>query len=76
MRTVRVTFEQVTLRATKRWTENGKKRQQTKVFMQTINPFNRNADGAVKTRSSAPWLRPGWGRDDSVSSAAPHHGRT
>ncbi len=41
-------FEQVTLKGTRRWTENGRKRQETQTFMQTINPFNKNAAGEVK----------------------------
>lgn len=46
----RYTFEEVSITGTRRWTENGKKRQQTKTFMQTINPYNRNTDGSCKTR--------------------------
>jgi hypothetical protein len=43
-------FDEVAVKATRRWTDaNGKKRQQTKKFWQTINPFNKNADGSVKT---------------------------
>lgn len=49
MRT-RYTFDKVEIKGTRRWKENGKKRQQTKVFMQTLNPFNKNSDGTVKTR--------------------------
>jgi hypothetical protein len=49
MTTVR--FEQVTLKGTKRWTDaEGRKRQETRTFMQTINPFNKNAAGFVKNR--------------------------
>ena len=48
MATIR--FQEVKLKATKRWRENGKQRQETKVFMQTINPFNKDADGMPKTR--------------------------
>lgn len=48
---MRYQFEEVSLKAVRRWTdENGKKRQQTKKFMQTINPFNKNADGSLKDR--------------------------
>lgn len=43
-------FDEVTLKATYRWKENGKSRQRTKTFMQTINPFNKNADGIIKNR--------------------------
>lgn len=44
-----ITFQQIKVCGVRRWTENGKRRQETKVFMQTINPFNKNADGLVKT---------------------------
>jgi hypothetical protein len=47
---MRITFQEVSTRRTFRWTENGKRRQTTEVFMQTINPFNKNADGAPKSR--------------------------
>lgn len=44
-------FEQVTLKGIRRWTENGRKRQETQTFMQTVNPFNKNAAGEVKSRA-------------------------
>ena len=44
-------FEKVSVKAVRRWVENGKKRQQTKEFYQTINPYNVNADGSVKSKS-------------------------
>lgn len=47
---MRIEFEEVKLKATRHWTENGKRRQETKTFSQTINPFNKNADGQVKSR--------------------------
>ena len=47
---MKVYFEQVTLKANKTFLDNGKRRRQTRVFMQTINPFNTNADGSQKTR--------------------------
>ena len=48
---MRVNFEEVSIKATRRWTdENGKKRQQTRKFFQTINPFNNGADGLPKSR--------------------------
>jgi len=50
VRTVRTTFEKVTWRATRRRTENGKKKQQTRTFMQTLNPWNKDADGNPKSR--------------------------
>ena len=44
-------FDKVSIKATKRWTdESGKKRQQTREFYQTINPFNITKDGVMKTR--------------------------
>lgn len=51
MRTTRYQFEEVSLKAVRRWTDaDGKKRQQTKKFWQTISPFNKNADGTLKDR--------------------------
>ncbi len=48
---MRLNFEEVSIKATRRWTdENGKKRQQTRKFFQTINPFNKGADGLPKSR--------------------------
>lgn len=44
-------FDQVKVKATRRWKENGKPRQETRVFSQTINPFNKKLNGEVKTRS-------------------------
>jgi hypothetical protein len=46
---MRVTFQEVKIRGVRRWKENGKVRQETQVFMQTINPFNKNAEGFAKT---------------------------
>jgi hypothetical protein len=46
-----IKFTRVQLRGVRRWTENGKRRQQTKVFEQTINPFNKNTAGFPKSRS-------------------------
>jgi hypothetical protein len=45
-------FEEVSIQHTKRWTDpvTGKKRQQTKKFYMTLNPFNKNEDGTVRTR--------------------------
>lgn len=48
MATIR--FQEVKIRGVRRWIENGKRRQETKVFMQTINPFNKGADSFPKTR--------------------------
>ena len=47
---MRITFQEVSVKATRRWTEDGKKRQETRKFWQTINPFNKNVDGAMKNR--------------------------
>lgn len=49
MRT-RYTFDKVEVKGVRRWTENGKRRQQTRTFTQTINPFNVTADGTRKNR--------------------------
>lgn len=47
----RINFEEVSVKATKKWIDkNGKRRQKTKRFYQTVNPFNTNPDGMVKTR--------------------------
>ena len=46
----RIIFQQVKLKGVRRWTENGKRRQETQEFMQTINPFNKGEDGLPKTR--------------------------
>lgn len=47
----RINFNEISVKVVKRWTdENGKKRQKTKKFYQTINPYNRNTEGSVKTR--------------------------
>lgn len=51
MGTVRYRFAEVSIKAVRRWVDaDGKKRQQTRKFFQTINPFNKNADGTQKTR--------------------------
>lgn len=48
---MKVTFEKVTLRAQRRanCTKCGKKRTRTVTFWQTLNPFNKTAEGRVKT---------------------------
>ena len=47
----RYTFEVVSVKGTRRWTDdNGKKRQKTRTFSQTMNPFNKNVRGEPKTR--------------------------
>jgi hypothetical protein len=51
MRTVRVTYEVITIRNSFRWTNaEGKRRSKSVKFQQSINPFNKNPDGTVKTR--------------------------
>ncbi len=52
MRTTRIVFDQIEVKATVRWRdpETGKPRQQTKRFMQTYNPFNKRSDGQIKSR--------------------------
>lgn len=48
---MRYVFEVVSHSVTKRWVDAaGKKRQQTRKFEQTINPYNRAADGLPKSR--------------------------
>lgn len=48
---MRTTFYEVAVSATKRWTDaGGKKRQKTRKFWQTLSPFNKCADGSIKTR--------------------------
>jgi hypothetical protein len=44
-----IRFREVALRATFHWKENGKWKQKTEKFMQTLNPFNRNKDGQPKS---------------------------
>lgn len=53
MRNVRsFMFEEISVKGTRKWKdpETGKQRQQTKKFAQTLNPFNKNPDGTIKTR--------------------------
>ena len=51
MRVSRHVFTEVSLTAVFRWKENGKRRQTSRKFFQTINPFNTKPDGTLKTRS-------------------------
>lgn len=44
-------FEKVSLPGTRTIVVDGKKKRQSKTFYQTLNPFNRNEDGTVKTRA-------------------------
>lgn len=51
MRTITRNFDEVSVTATKHFVDSdGKKRQKTKTFFQTLNPYNRNSDGLPKTR--------------------------
>lgn len=44
-------YEVIEVKGVHRWVDaDGKKRQQTKKFFQTLNPFNLNKDGTAKTR--------------------------
>ncbi|HUH58243.1 MAG TPA: hypothetical protein VL020_07025 [Pseudomonadales bacterium] len=46
-------YQKVSVKGVYRWKdpETGRPRQRTKEFFQTINPFNRMPDGALKDRS-------------------------
>ena len=46
----RIVFREVSLKAVFRWTDaDGKKRQETRKFSQTVNPWNKNARGEAKS---------------------------
>jgi hypothetical protein len=48
----RIICQEVSVKATRRWVDaDGKKRQETRKFWQTVNPFNRKADGSLKTEA-------------------------
>lgn len=49
----KINFEVVSVKGTRKWSENGKPRQETKEFFQTLNPFNKNEDGTLKTKQQA-----------------------
>ena len=45
-----IRFEEVSVKATKHWKDaKGRHRQETRKFFQTLNPFNKNADGFMKS---------------------------
>lgn len=45
-----IQFQEISLRGVSRWIdEDGRRRQKTKKFSQTISPFNLDADKNVKT---------------------------
>lgn len=46
---MRTRFQEVSLKGARRWTEDGKRRQETKKFWQTISPFNVGVDNLPKT---------------------------
>lgn len=50
MRTI-TTFDEVKARGSRYETIDGKRRLRRKTFYETINPFNRNSDGTIKTRA-------------------------
>jgi hypothetical protein len=51
MRTRRIHFEQITVKAIRRWKDkHGLRKQETRSFTQTLNPFNLNARGVPKSR--------------------------
>lgn len=50
MRRIRETYEVISIKGIRTWRENGRRRQETKTFEQTVNPFNKNAEGKVKSR--------------------------
>jgi len=48
----RYVFQEVSVKGVFRWKDaDGKPRQETRKFMQTINPFNKNARGQPKSHS-------------------------
>jgi hypothetical protein len=48
----RIICREIAVKATRRWVDaDGKKRQETRKFWQTINPFNSKADGSLKTEA-------------------------
>lgn len=51
MRTITTTYQEVSLRAEKsgKCITCGKRRKRARKFWQTLNPFNKNPDGAVKS---------------------------
>lgn len=66
---MKIAFDVVSVRATRIWREHGRRRQQTREFTQTVNPFNRDEDDNVKTRQQilvevnaerAAWLKKPW----------------
>lgn len=50
---MRITFDEIAIRETVTWKDpgTGRKRQMTRKFFQTVNPFNRGSDGEPKARA-------------------------
>jgi uncharacterized coiled-coil DUF342 family protein len=47
---MRITFDEVSVKGVRRWKDAaGKWHQETKKFFQTLNPFNKAADGSPKS---------------------------
>lgn len=47
----RYVFDEVSVKGVRRWIDtDGKKRQETRKFYQTVNPYNKGADGMPKSR--------------------------
>lgn len=49
MRTTRLTFQQVSATGVRYEIIDGVRRRKQRKFTHTVNPFNRNADGSVKS---------------------------
>lgn len=48
----RMTFDEIAVKGRRIWKDaDGKRRTQVVKFWQTENPFNKNADGSIKSRS-------------------------
>jgi hypothetical protein len=47
---MKIIFTEVSVMGRKSWKENGKRKTRSKKFSQTLNPWNKNADGSIKTR--------------------------
>lgn len=48
---MRITFEEVKAYGKRTIVVDGKKKRQQKTFTQTVNPFNKNEDGTIKSYS-------------------------
>ena len=69
----RYTFDEIAIKAKKLFTcRCGRKRTKTMKFFQTLNPFNKNADGSVMTEAGimkeiqterAEWLNRGYKKE-------------